>query len=55
MKFAAISALVASTQAASSDHWGIIVAGSTGFGNYRHQADACHAYQILKTAGVPEE
>merc|ERR1712127_172513 len=55
MKFAAISALVATTQAATSDHWGIIVAGSTGFGNYRHQADACHAYQILKTAGVPEE
>merc|ERR1740130_1155249 len=56
MKFAAITALVASAQAAdTSNHWGVIVAGSTGFGNYRHQADACHAYQILKKAGVPEE
>lgn len=26
------------------DHWAVIVAGSNGFWNYRHQADACHAY-----------
>ena len=57
MKFAAISAIaVAQAQiVAKPDHWGIIVAGSTGFGNYRHQADACHAYQILKKAGIPED
>jgi hypothetical protein len=24
-------------------------------GNYRHQADACHAYQIVKKNGIPEE
>jgi legumain len=57
MKFAAISAIaVAQAQIETKpDHWGIIVAGSTGFGNYRHQADACHAYQILKKAGIPED
>jgi legumain len=28
----------------ATDHWAVIVAGSNGFWNYRHQADACHAY-----------
>ncbi|KAG6396967.1 hypothetical protein SASPL_143127 [Salvia splendens] len=31
------------------------VAGSNGFGNYRHQADVCHAYQILKKGGIKDE
>ena len=35
-------------------HWAVIVAGSNGYGNYRHQADACHAYQIAKRKGIPE-
>jgi len=35
-------------------NWAVIVAGSSGYGNYRHQADACHAYQIMKAKGVPE-
>ena len=57
MKFAALSAIAVAQAGITtkSDHWGIIVAGSTGFGNYRHQADACHAYQILKKAGIPED
>lgn len=38
-----------------SDHWAVIVAGSNGFWNYRHQADVCHAYQIMKRNGIPEE
>ncbi|KAL6177117.1 hypothetical protein ACLB2K_048643 [Fragaria x ananassa] len=25
------------------------------YGNYRHQADVCHAYQILKKGGLKEE
>jgi len=37
------------------DHWAVIVAGSNGFWNYRHQADVCHAYQIMKNNGIPEE
>jgi hypothetical protein len=27
--------------------WVVIVAGSNGYQNYRHQADACHAYQVV--------
>nr|KYP38665.1 Vacuolar-processing enzyme [Cajanus cajan] len=35
--------------------WAILVAGSNGYGNYRHQADICHAYQILKKGGLKDE
>jgi legumain len=35
--------------------WAVIAAGSAGFGNYRHQADACHAYHQLVSSGVPKE
>ncbi|KAL0037977.1 hypothetical protein WJX79_008146 [Trebouxia sp. C0005] len=35
--------------------WALLVAGSGGWGNYRHQADVCHAYQILRHGGLPEE
>ncbi|XP_068942167.1 legumain [Petaurus breviceps papuanus] len=36
-------------------HWIVIVAGSSGWDNYRHQADACHAYQIVHRNGIPDE
>ncbi|XP_036986120.2 legumain [Artibeus jamaicensis] len=36
-------------------HWVVIVAGSNGWFNYRHQADACHAYQIVHRNGIPDE
>jgi len=39
---------------ASASHWAVIMAGSNTYGNYRHQADACHAYQIVKKNGIPE-
>ena len=35
--------------------WAILVAGSSGYWNYRHQADVCHAYQILRRGGLKEE
>ncbi|XP_024986040.1 vacuolar-processing enzyme-like [Cynara cardunculus var. scolymus] len=35
--------------------WAILLAGSNGYWNYRHQADVCHAFQILKNGGVKEE
>ncbi|XP_024364237.1 vacuolar-processing enzyme gamma-isozyme [Physcomitrium patens] len=35
--------------------WAILIAGSSGYWNYRHQADVCHAYQILKRGGLKEE
>ena len=43
--------LVATAQAV--DHWAVLVAGSNGYWNYRHQADVCHAYQIFTKAGIP--
>lgn len=38
-----------------ADRWAVIAAGSKGWWNYRHQADACHAYQVLKKSGIPED
>ncbi|KAI3454123.1 hypothetical protein Pfo_010786 [Paulownia fortunei] len=35
--------------------WAVLLAGSTGYWNYRHQADVCHAYQILKRGGLKDE
>ncbi|CAK7355794.1 unnamed protein product [Dovyalis caffra] len=35
--------------------WAVLVAGSSGYGNYRHQADVCHAYQLLRKGGIKEE
>ncbi|GJX26274.1 vacuolar-processing enzyme-like protein [Tanacetum coccineum] len=35
--------------------WGVLLAGSKGYENYRHQADVCHAYQILKNGGLKDE
>ena len=43
------------TDVAKGDHWAVLIAGSSGYGNYRHQADVCHAYQIFKRAGVPHK
>uniref|UniRef100_A0A0D6QUT4 Legumain prodomain domain-containing protein n=1 Tax=Araucaria cunninghamii TaxID=56994 RepID=A0A0D6QUT4_ARACU len=35
--------------------WAVLIAGSAGYSNYRHQADVCHAYQILKKGGLKDE
>jgi len=35
--------------------WVVLVAGSRGYFNYRHQADVCHAYQVVHNHGVPDE
>ncbi|KMT17971.1 hypothetical protein BVRB_2g033170 [Beta vulgaris subsp. vulgaris] len=35
--------------------WAVLVAGSNGYENYRHQADICHAYQIMKKGGLKDE
>ena len=44
---------VTATAIAETPPWVVIVAGSNGFQNYRHQADACHAYQVALANGVP--
>eukprot|EP00899_Mesostigma_viride_P011685 jgi/Mesvir1/20517/Mv12398-RA.1 len=36
-------------------HWALLVAGSNGWGNYRHQADVCHAYHVLKDGGLDDD
>lgn len=41
--------------ASEGKHWALVVAGSNGWYNYRHQADTCHAYQILHKNGIPDE
>ncbi|KAE9413982.1 hypothetical protein Angca_010242, partial [Angiostrongylus cantonensis] len=33
----------------------LLVAGSNGWWNYRHQADTAHAFQLLKKNGLPED
>ncbi|XP_013783249.1 legumain-like [Limulus polyphemus] len=43
------------SQPDSSKLWAVLVAGSDSWYNYRHQADICHAYQILHAHGVPDE
>jgi legumain len=50
------TALIAATAAAAdpSNHWAVIVAGSDGFWNYRHQSDAHHAYSLMIKNGIPE-
>jgi len=35
--------------------WAVLAAGSTGWSNYRHQADVCHAYHAIHDMGVPED
>jgi len=39
---------------AAADDWAVIVAGSNTYDNYRHQADACHAYQVVHKFGIPD-
>ncbi|KAF3600878.1 hypothetical protein F2Q69_00032977 [Brassica cretica] len=39
----------------SGTRWAVLVAGSSGYWNYRHQADVCHAYQLLRKGGLKEE
>ena len=36
-------------------NWAVLVAGSNTYSNYRHQADVCHAYQVLKKNGFSDE
>ena len=36
---------------ASKNH-AVLIAGSNGYDNYRHQADICHAYNILSNKNI---
>lgn len=39
---------------AAGQNWAVLVAGSNGYDNYRHQSDVCHSYQILHKNGIPD-
>ncbi|KAL0491436.1 legumain [Acrasis kona] len=39
---------------AHADNWAVLVSGSDGYYNYRHQADVCHTYHLLKNNGYKE-
>lgn len=45
----------ASPTAPPRTHWALVVAGSRRYWNYRHQADVCHAYQLLKSRGFDDD
>jgi len=52
---AVVSALVgahAEVAESTGNHWVVLVAGSKGYTNYRHQADVCHAYHLLRDQGI---
>ena len=53
MKF--IVLILALLSLASADNWAVLVAGSDGYWNYRHQADIAHAYHILIQNGYKPE
>ena len=36
-------------------HSAVLIAGSNGYRNYRHQADVCHAYRILRERGLQDD
>jgi legumain len=48
-------ALLALLTVCQADQWAVLVAGSNEYWNYRHQADVCHAYQILHANGYPDD
>jgi len=51
----AVFVLAALCAVAAADHYAVLIAGSSGFSNYRHQADICHAYHVLINAGMPAD
>lgn len=52
--FFIVSIVLFDTHFVRADNWALLVAGSNGWFNYRHQADVCHAYQVLHNHGIPD-
>jgi legumain len=51
MKLIAL-AVLALAGLAAAENYAVIVAGSRGYGNYRHHADVCHSYKIVTSHGI---
>lgn len=43
------------TRPSTATHWALLIAGSGGYGNYRHQADVAHSYQVMRAGGLKPE
>ncbi len=52
--FLVVNIVVFGAGLAQAANWALLVAGSNGWYNYRHQSDVCHAYQILHKNGIPD-
>jgi len=53
---AVVACLALASYASAGENYAVLVAGSNGYYNYRHQSDICHAFQVLtKKGGIPEE
>lgn len=46
--------LIVTIAYADGANWAVLVAGSNTYYNYRHQADVCHAYQIIHENNIPD-
>lgn len=55
MNKAILFALIGLVSLAACANYSVLIAGSNGFENYRHQADVCHAYQTLIKKGFLAE
>jgi legumain len=49
------SASLRTSVANGEDTWVVLVAGSTSYMNYRHQASVCHMYQVAHRYGIPDD
>ncbi len=52
--FCVLSLFLFGISSSLAANWAVLVAGSSEWVNYRHQADVCHAYQILHKNGIPD-
>ncbi|XP_039249067.2 legumain-like [Styela clava] len=54
-RFEDLSQRMEKFQDTAGKKWVLLIAGSRFYYNYRHQADVCHAYQIVHKHGIPDE
>lgn len=52
MKFLIVCLLIALV---CCDNWAVLIAGSSTWSNYRHQADVYHSYQLMIKGGFDPE
>ena len=52
--YSILSIIFCGVCSSSAANWAVLVAGSSEWTNYRHQADVCHSYQILHKNGIPD-